>query len=89
MTHYKNTVFERKRIHLDGDAFTRCEFRNCIIILERGDTKIEGCRFFDCKLMLQGNAYVIAKIITQVTGKKPLKVLDMHEPLFPEDPREV
>jgi hypothetical protein len=39
--------------------------------------------------MLQGNAYVIAKIITQVTGKKPLKVLDMHEPLFPEDPREV
>jgi hypothetical protein len=32
--------------------------------------------------MLRGNAYNVGKIIKLFTGKSPLKVLDMEEPLF-------
>jgi hypothetical protein len=49
---------------------------------ERGETEISGCSFENCKLMLKGNAYTVGKIIKLFTGKNPLKVLDMEEPLF-------
>jgi len=32
--------------------------------------------------MLKGNAYTVGKIIKLFTGKSPLKVLDIEEPLF-------
>jgi hypothetical protein len=32
--------------------------------------------------MLKGNAYTVGRIIKFSTGKSPLKVLDMEEPLF-------
>ena len=87
-THYKNKRFQDERVELDGSEFSLCDFNNCLIVLESGDTQIRDCRFYSCKLVLQGNAYTIAKIITAVTGKKPLKVIDMEEPLFTERPDE-
>jgi hypothetical protein len=33
-------------------------------------------------LLLRGNAYTVGKIIKLFTGKSPLKVLDLDEPLF-------
>ncbi len=85
--HYKNKEFKGERIELDGKEFSRCEFRDCLIVLERGETQIRDCKFYNCKLMLRGNAYIIAKIITSVVGNKPLKVLDIDEPLFLERSR--
>src|SRR4030066_2480855 len=79
---YKNAKFSNEKIELDTKSFIHCEFENCIIILERGETEISGCSFKNCKLMLRGNAYTIGKIIKLFTGKSPLKVLDMEEPLF-------
>jgi len=35
--------------------------------------------------MLKGHAYTVGKIIKLFTGKSPLKVLDMEEPLFEKD----
>jgi hypothetical protein len=79
---YKNAKFSNEKIELDGKSFIHCEFKNCIIILERGETELSGCSFKNCKLMLKGNAYTVGKIIKLFTGKSPLKVLDMEEPLF-------
>jgi hypothetical protein len=79
---YKNAKFSNEKIGLDGKSFIHCEFKNCIIILERGETELSGCSFKNCKLMLKGNAYTVGKIIKLFTGKSPLKVLDMEEPLF-------
>ncbi|NWF94455.1 MAG: hypothetical protein HXY46_16290 [Syntrophaceae bacterium] len=84
---YKNAKFFNERIELDGKSFSHCEFENCIIILEKGETDISGCSFKDCKLMLKGNAYTIGKIIKLFTGKSPLKVLDLQEPLFQNNRR--
>src|SRR4030043_1435256 len=79
---YKNSKFSNEKVELDGKSFVHCEFENCIIILERGETEVSGCSFRNCKLMLRGNAYTVGKIIKLFTGKSPLKVLDMEEPLF-------
>lgn len=79
---YINSTFSRQRIELDGKYFNHCQFKDCIIVLEKGDTDIAGSRFENCKLLLKGNAYIIGKIIKLFTGKSPLKVLDFDEPLF-------
>ena len=79
---YKNSKFSNEKVELDGKSFIHCEFENCIIIVERGETEVSGCSFKNCKLMLKGNAYTVGKIIKLFTGKSPLKVLDMEEPLF-------
>ena len=77
---YRNAKFSNEKIELDGKSFIHCEFENCIIILEKGETDVSGCGFKNCKLMLKGNAYTVGKIIKLFTGKSPLKVLDMEEP---------
>jgi hypothetical protein len=79
---YKNAKFSNEKVELDGKSFTHCEFESCIIVLERGETEISGCSFKKCKLMLKGNAYTVGRIIKFFTGRSPLKVLDMEEPLF-------
>lgn len=84
---HRNAKFSNQRIELDGKSFEHCRFENCLIILERGDTHLAGCTFTNCKLMLRGNAYTIGRIIKLFTGKSPLKVLDLDEPLF-ERPEE-
>jgi hypothetical protein len=76
---YKNSRFSKERIQLDGKAFIHCEFENCLIILEKGETEISGCTFKNCKLILQGNAYTVGKIIKLFTRESPLKVLDLEE----------
>ena len=82
---YKNTRFSNQKIELDEKSFFHCEFENGIIILEKGETEVSGSSFKNCKLMLRGNAYTVGKIIKLFTGKSPLKVLDMEEPLFEKD----
>jgi len=84
---YKNSKFSNEKVGLDGKSFIHCEFENCIIIVERGETEVSGCSFRNCKLMLRGNAYTVGKIIKLFTDKSPLKVLDMEEPLFGKDER--
>jgi hypothetical protein len=88
---HRNSRFQKQRIELDGKAFEHCEFEDCIVVLERGDTEIHGCTFKNCHLVLQGPAYTIGQIIRMFTGKSPLKVLDLDEPLFrkPQSPDEL
>ncbi|MBN2547352.1 MAG: hypothetical protein JXB50_16230 [Spirochaetes bacterium] len=81
-TTYKNKKFSKERIELDGNSFINCIFEGCIIILENGDTDLRGSAFKNCELMLRGNAYTIAKIIKMFSGKSPLKVVDLDEPLL-------
>jgi len=85
---YKNTKISKQKVELDGKSFIHCDFENCIIILEKGETDVSGCTFKNCKLMLKGNAYIVGKIIKLFTGKSPLKVVDMEEPLFEKAPIE-
>ena len=84
-TRYKNTKFSNQKVEIDGKSFQNCEFENSMIVLERGETEIFGCRFKNCQLLLRGNAYTIGKIINLFSGKGPMKVVDFQEPLFEKD----
>jgi hypothetical protein len=79
---HRNAKFVKEKVELDGKSFVRCRFEGCIIVLERGETELAGCTFKDCQLVLRGNAYTVGQIIRMFTGKSPLKVLDLDEPLF-------
>jgi ribosomal protein L37AE/L43A len=78
---YRNSRFSNEKIELDDKSFFHCDFTDCLIALERGETEVTGCTFTNCKLMLKGNAYTVGKIIKFFTRDSPLKVLDMKEPL--------
>jgi len=82
---YKSSTFSNQKIELDEKSFLHCEFKDCLIILEKGETELSGCSFKNCKLLLKGNAYTVGKIIKLFTRESPLKVLDMEEPLFEKD----
>ena len=79
---YTNKKFSKERVELDGHSFSRCVFEGCLIILRKGETQIEDCKFNNCRLMLLGPALRIAKILQLFIGEKPLKVLDFDEPDF-------
>jgi len=76
---YHNKVFQKKVVELDNHSFKNCEFRECMIVIRKGDTELKACRFINCKLILKENALNIGKIITMFTGKSPLKVVDFDE----------
>jgi hypothetical protein len=80
ITRYKNKKFVKERIELDGHAYENCELESCMIVLEKGETEIKGCKFNHCRLVLLGQALRIAKVLSLFTGGKPLKVLDFAEP---------
>ena len=84
-TRYKNSRFSNQKVEIDGKSFLNCEFENCMIVLERGETEISGSRFKNCRLLLRGNAYTIGKIIHLFSGTGPMKVVDFQEPLFEKD----
>jgi hypothetical protein len=84
-TRYKNSRFSNQKVEIDGKSFLNCEFENCMIVLERGDTEISGSRFKNCRLLLRGNAYTIGRIIHLFSGKGPMKVVDFQEPLFEKE----
>ena len=84
-TRYKNTRFSNQKVELDGKSFIHCEFENCMVVLERGETEISGCRFKNCRLLLKGNAYTVGKIIHLFSGRNPMKVVDFQAPLFEKD----
>ncbi len=83
---YKNKKFTKERIELDGHSYSHCIFEGCLVILQKGETQIEDCRFNNCRLMLLGEALRIAKILQLFIGEKPLKVLDFDEPDFGKKP---
>jgi hypothetical protein len=60
---YKNAKFSNQKVELDGKSFIHCEFQDCMIILETGETEVSGSTFKNCKLMLKGNAYTVGRII--------------------------
>ena len=75
-TNYQNKVFQKAVVELDNHSFKNCEFRECLIVVRRGETELKSCRFVDCKLVLKESALNIGKIITMFTGNNPLKVVD-------------
>jgi hypothetical protein len=50
-TQYNNSTFSGQKLELDGKYFNHCKFKDCIIVLEKGETNITGCINYSLKAM--------------------------------------
>lgn len=76
---YKNKTFSGEKVELDDKAFENCTFKDCMVIVDKGETRLSNCRIENCRLLLKGNAYTIGQIITLFTKGSPLKVAEFDE----------
>ena len=37
---FKNKTFTHEKVELDGKQFENCDFRDCLVILEKGETRL-------------------------------------------------
>ncbi|MCX5903727.1 MAG: hypothetical protein NTV89_09735 [Proteobacteria bacterium] len=83
---FKNKTFAHEKVELDGKQFENCDFRDCLVILEKGETRLTSCRVDHCQLLLKGNAYTIGQILALFAQDRPLKVAEFDETgsFFPE-----
>jgi hypothetical protein len=77
---HRNSTFTKQKVLLDGNEYHHCKFTDCLIVIGDGDVVIERCSFSDCKLLLQGKALTIGKLIQAITMGAPMKVLDFDLP---------
>ncbi len=74
-TRFQRTI-EDISIELDGYSWQSCTFKNCEIILSKGDCDVVGCTFDNCRLTLLDKALGIAKIIALFSQGKPIKFIE-------------
>ena len=56
---FKNKTFAHEKVELDGKQFDNCDFRECLVILEKGETRLlPAAALIIAGLLLRGNAYM-------------------------------
>ncbi len=78
-TNYQNKTFQKEIVELDDHSFKNCTFKECMIIIRKGETELKNCEFASCHLILKDNALTIGKIIKMFTRESPLRVVDYEE----------
>lgn len=53
--HYENRVFERETVKLDGNSFTRCTFREAVIVYGGGELTMANCAFESFSIKVEGD----------------------------------
>ena len=68
----KEQAFTNEDIYLDGHSWDDCTFRDCNIIMERGDFDCINCLFEHCRLSARGGVVAILKIAKLFYPQIPL-----------------
>ncbi|MGF1634347.1 MAG: hypothetical protein ACFCVE_10900 [Phycisphaerae bacterium] len=48
LTKHESRTFENQTVYLAGQAFVRCVFRGCTLVLKQSPYHLEGCSFDRC-----------------------------------------
>lgn len=56
-------AFIDQRIRLDYSRWVNCVFKGCEIVAITGDFELIGCDFQNCKLILEGEAQNVARLM--------------------------
>jgi len=78
----KEKIFVNQDVYLDGHSWNKCTFKNCNIIVERGDFDAVNCTFDSCRLTAKGGAIAILKIAKGFFPQIPIKepsVGELHQ----------
>ena len=53
--HHENRIFERETVRLDGNSFTRCTFREAVIVYGGGELTMANCAFESFSIKVEGD----------------------------------
>ena len=56
-------VFRDKTVHLDDTLFVECLFEDCLLVFGGGMCDWRNCRFSNCRVTLEGNAFNTVQIL--------------------------
>jgi hypothetical protein len=62
-------------VAIDGYDWEDCIFKDCEIVLSKGDLSMVNCHFHDCRLVLRDYALVVGKIIELHMQGKPINFI--------------
>lgn len=72
--------FEREieglSVSLEGYDWEGCTFKNCEILMSKGDFSLIRSHFNNCRLSLSGGAVAVAQVLELFSQGKPLKLLN-------------
>jgi hypothetical protein len=72
-------TFNHETVVLDGEHFSDCQFQDCRMVYEGGETPVfESCRFDDCEWKFEGAAgrtLAYLKVVWGAGGKAPVQGL--------------
>ncbi len=60
---FRDEIYENQKIVLDGFSWWACTFNECELTISTGDLNMDFCNLNNCKVLLEGNAATIAKVI--------------------------
>ncbi len=60
---FKNCIFRGQRFVLDGHEYTECEFKECIIVVTRGNFVLKDTVFSSCTFEFGGEAENIKNMV--------------------------
>ncbi|GAH30846.1 unnamed protein product [marine sediment metagenome] len=63
MNVFEEKVFLGQTVRLDYSRWVNCVFKECEIIAVTGDFELIGCDFQNCKLILEGEAQTVARLM--------------------------
>lgn len=49
-------IYNNQKVLLDGQVWEKCIFRNCVLIVSRGNFGLRGCEFHNCDFDFTGEA---------------------------------
>ena len=72
LTKHEGETFQNQTVYISGQAFIRCKFVACTLVLRESVYHLEGCTFERCnwhidRVLMWGNAESIREIKTLVT----------------------
>ena len=72
LTKHEGETFKNQTVYISGQAFVRCTFINCVLLLRETIYHLEGCTFDRCNwhidtVMLWGSAESVRQVKAIVT----------------------
>ena len=71
MSTYKGCSFKGTTVILDGNEYSECIFKECKVIVTRGNFSLKNSKFDGCNFEFGGEAANIRDLVTGLIGQKP------------------
>lgn len=79
LARFQSSKFTKTTEVIDGNEYIDCAFKNCHIILSRGNFRLDRCTFDSCRFEFAGEAQNIRSVVMMLLTQKPSESLQQNE----------